>query len=76
MTEAELKLGNDLTKDREVVYKQMKAMKECIDSCSRESYQTEDCKEDFDAFKQDLLKQCDLWVESQRKKLDDKFSKI
>ena len=76
MTESQLKLGNDLTTDREVVYQQMKEMKSKITNCDRKSFSTEDCKEDFDTFKQDLLNQCDEWVESQRKKIDLKFSKI
>lgn len=77
MLESQLKLGNDLTKDREVVKQQMKSMKDEIGNCSRNtSFITEDVKEAFDDFKQDLLNQCDKWVESQREKIDFKFSKI
>lgn len=76
MTESQLKLGNNLTKDREVVYDQMKIMKDLIGQASRRSYNTDDPKEDFDTFKQSLLNQCDEWVVLQRKKLDDKFAKI
>ena len=76
MTESQLKLGNDLQKDNSVVYEQMRSMKDYISQCQRKSFSTEDCKEDFDDFKQSLLNQCDSWVESQRAKIGEKFNKI
>jgi hypothetical protein len=76
MTESELKLGNDLTADKSTVFEQMKNMKYKIQDCDRLQFQTENCKDDFDTFKQNLLIQCDKWVESQRDKLEEKFSKI
>jgi hypothetical protein len=76
MTESELKLGISLIEDKSNVFEQMKAMQYKIHECSRLQFQTENCKDDFDAFKQNLLIQCDKWVESQRDKLEEKFSKI
>lgn len=76
MTESQLTLGNDLTEDRKTVYDQMKTMKNHIEECHRKSFKTEDPKEDFDVFKQRLLNECDAWVEDQKKRIDDKFSKI
>ena len=76
MTETQLQAGNDIQHDRSVVYDQMTSMKTKISECTRKGYKTEDGKDDFDAFKQNLLTLCDEFVESQRKKLDMKFFKI
>lgn len=76
MTESQLQLGNDLTTDKSLVYDQMKEMKDCIKQSSRKPFKTTDSKEAYDNFKQDLLNQCDKWVEDQREALNEKFSKI
>lgn len=76
MTESQLELGKSLKEDREKIYNQMKYMKSAIASSSRLFYKTEDCKENFDAFKESLLNQCDNWVLEQRALIDEKFLKI
>lgn len=76
MNESQLQAGNNLQTDRNTVYDQMKDMKSYINQCSRKSFKTEDCKEQFDTFKQNLLEQCDKWVEDQRKLIDKKFAKL
>lgn len=76
MTESQLQLANDLQTDREKVYNQMRDMKKYIGECARVSFKTEDQKENFDAFKQGLLEQCDKYVEDQRESIDVKFKSI
>lgn len=76
MLETQLRLGNSLLKDKQIVYDQMKAMKEAIASVSRKQYETDNCKENFDDFKVKLSTLCDEFVAAEKERIDKTFASL